>query len=674
MRVNQKTHGVIMSGKSECQRGKVIRRSDLFVCDKGVNLSYARLPHGRGDAMKRALARHADRILIGLFVAVLAIAAGCATPFQVNHKSSPHVEYLVDVRNCQDDLFHVTVHTQGLLAENGIYHFAATAPGTYSILDFGRLVHSFRAFDEHGDGLSAERISTNDWKIADPVRLALITYDVEDSFDANLKENAIAPMSGSGIDSGFVGFNTFSVLGYFQGLQSNPVKMKVEYKAGWIIGTAMEVDNEGYYVAESYDRLADSPILIGDLTVATTRVNNIDVEVYMFAKDAALTAPRLLSLAEDILRSAGAFIGYSPVPYYKFLFCLLNDDVYRRNGLRSSGALEHSYSSFYVQPASERDLPRLKSTMAHEFMHIVTPLNLHSEIIQPYNFAVPTPSEHIWLYEGVTEWESNVMQFRSGLMTAEEFLRKLSQELRRSDSYKRDVSLSQMALEVYDPEIAGQYGNFYNRGAAVAALLDIRLLVLSGGTRGLREVLLELLERYGKDRPFPETRFFDVFVDVTYPEVRQFVDDYIRGTKPLPCGEYMKKLGFKYVLKKASTSERPTFGFGIAEAEGAIWATGISDEARVFGIRNGDRMLNMFGEELTPETVQGTVAKIDSMKVGDAYDLVVKRDGQTIEMHCRLLHRYVSHVFEPMAPLSESQRMLRQKWSTNLPASSRRSD
>ena len=130
--------------------------------------------------------------------------------------------------------------------------------------------------------------------------------------------------------------------------------------------------------------------------------------------------------------------------------------------------------------------------MAHEFMHILTPLNLHSEIIHTYNFAVPTPSEHIWLYEGVTEWASNIMQLRSGLMNIEEFLKEITRKLNVNDQFDMDISLSRMGLESYTPEGNSQFINFYHRGALTAALLDVRLLGLSHGTKGLREVFLEL--------------------------------------------------------------------------------------------------------------------------------------------------------------------------------------
>ena len=38
----------------------------------------------------------------------------------------------------------------------------------------------------------------------------------------------------------------------------------------------------------------------------------------------------------------------------------------------------------------------VRDEIAHEFMHILTPLNLHSNIIQPFNFIVPTCLRNIF--------------------------------------------------------------------------------------------------------------------------------------------------------------------------------------------------------------------------------------------------------------------------------------
>ena len=602
-----------------------------------------------------------------LLIAIAICFAGCSSQTVTSSDQSPQIIYNVNVSNHEDDLFHVTVFTENLTTDNGIYNFAATAPGTYQEMDFGRFVKTFKAYDKDGNELSAKNISTNKWEIADVSKLSKIEYDIEDTFDSEIKKKQPAPMSGSGIDEDFIAMNTFAVLGYFEGLQSNPVKLKIDYNSDWTIGTALQLDENGYYFAETYDRLADSPILMGELTFAATKVGEIDVEIYVYAIDTALYAQKILTLADDVLQSSKGFIGYAPVDNYKFLMLLLSEGYYETNNLMAGGALEHSYSSLYVQPATERSLPRLQSTMAHEFMHILTPLNLSSEIIHTYNFAVPTASEHIWLYEGVTEWVSDIMQLRSGLITTEEYLTQFSRKLRINDSFNQNISLSEMSLGVYVDSIKPQFFNFYNRGAATAALLDIRLLELSNGKRGLREVFLDLLEQYGKDKPFPEDKFFDIIVKMTYPEIEDFINNYIKGSEPLPYVEYMAKLGFAYTEEKISDDTRPTFGTNITVNEnGELILIGISDEARKFGMADRDVIVMVLEEEVTMKTARGIVQKMYEMNVGDPYEMVVRRDGEEITLNCVLLQRKTRHVFEDMKELTPEQQAFRDSWIKNL--------
>ena len=42
------------------------------------------------------------------------------------------------------------------------------------------------------------------------------------------------------------------------------------------MGTSLLVDKNGYYTAENYDHLADSPIFMGDLTSASTTVDEME--------------------------------------------------------------------------------------------------------------------------------------------------------------------------------------------------------------------------------------------------------------------------------------------------------------------------------------------------------------------------------------------------------------
>ena len=599
----------------------------------------------------------------------LALIISISFSYQLIAQTNSEVDivYNLDVTNHQDDLFHVTVSVSGLSQENNVYNFASTTPGTYSIMDFGRFVKSFKAYDKEGNELSTERLSTNRWEINYAENLSKLVYDVEDTFDAEYTENKVFPMAGTGIEEDFIVLNTFGVFGYFEGLQSNPSRVKLDYNPEWTVGTALLPDEEGYYQAETFDHLADSPFLIGELSVASTKVNDTDVEVNVYSADTTIDAAGILVAADEILQAAGEYIGYSPVTHYKFLFCLTDMETFQRNNFNAAGALEHSYSSLYVQPGRGGISQGIRNEMAHEFMHILTPLNLHSNIIQPFNFIVPTASEHIWLYEGVTEWNSDILQLRGGLISIEEYLEIISEKLTFNDRFDEKISLSQISLEAYNVSLYNEFINFYTRGAVTAAMLDIKLLDLSNGKRGLRELLLELLDKYGKDNTFPEDEFFEVVVEMTYPEIEQFIDDYIRGTETLPYIEYMEKLGYKYVAEVPSEDTRPTMGFSLGHNEsGELMTLIVSDKAKEYGVQEGDVLVKVLGQEITMNTFRTLRQEVMAMNVGDHCDIVVKRDDEEIELTLTLQQRMDKHIFEEMDELTEEQKFLRSVWQKNL--------
>jgi len=591
----------------------------------------------------------------------------CSFPTTIIAAVSAQIVYEVDLTNYKDDLFHVTVFTDGLSKENNIYNLPATVPGTYSNLNFGRFVKSFKAYDKEGNELPVEKISTNRWQIKDAEKLAKIVYDTEDTFDSDAAENKVMPMEGTGINNDFIVLNTFGVFGYFEGLQNRPVQIKIDYQSDWTIGTSLNVDKDGYYTAETYDQLTDSPILIGDLTSASTTVNEIKVGVYVYSPDTNINADKIMNVADKILQSSAAFIGYSPVTHYNFLMCFLSMEDFQKNGFMGAGALEHSYSSLFVFPSSGGVSKEIQDDIAHEFLHILTPLNLHSEIIQPFNFEIPTSSEHIWLYEGVTEWASDIMQLRGGLIPIEEYLERLSEKATVNDRFRQDISLTELSLGVYSETVTMQFLNFYNKGAITAALLDIRLLELSHGTQGLREVYLELINKYGKYKPFPENDFFDIFIDITYPEIQQFINDYIKGTKALPYIEYLAKLGYNYIAERPSEDSHPMLGLQMGMNDKyELTLLDVSEEGSKAGLQEGDVPIKIFGEEINMQTARKLFGQVASMNVGDTVEVVVRRSDKEVTAEIPLQQRKDKHIFEDMDQITEQQKFLREVWERNL--------
>ncbi len=457
--------------------------------------------------------------------------------------SQPTLTYAIDLNDRADDLFKVTLTVEGLRAADSIYQFAATAPGTYQVMNIGRFVRSFRALDANGAEVPTERLGLNQWRLAEPVRVRTIRYSIAETWDTTVERDSVYLMCGTSLEADHVLLNPHAVIGYPAGLQAAPIRLRLRYPSGWKVGTALERDGAGDFRADSYDHLVDSPILAGRLSDARLMVTGVPIEIYVYSRTDRIRAGHLLAAMDDMLEAAGRFLGRLPVDRYTFLYHFED---------RNAGAWEHSLSSEYVFQESQftDSLGRyLTDIAAHEFFHIVTPLNIHSEVIERFNFVTPVPSQHLWLYEGTTEWAAHAMQLRAGLKSPDQYLRTVLQKMLIDwAAFDSSYSLRELALTSYSDSGQKQYANIYMRGALTAGLLDIRLLELSGGRRGLQDVILELARRYGKRRAFPEATFVDTLVAMTNPEVRDFFARYVWESERLPIQEYYARLGIRLVV------------------------------------------------------------------------------------------------------------------------------
>jgi predicted metalloprotease with PDZ domain len=576
--------------------------------------------------------------------------------------------YQVDLRKPADDLFHVTLSTPTLAAADSIFSFTAFAPGVHQVLDFGRFVVSFKAMDANGKEIPTVRRSTNDWAISDPTGVAEIRYDMQDSFDAEVEGNVVYPMSGTGIEPAYAAINTHGLFGYFVGHRSAPTTVELNYPRGWTVGTALGMDEQGRYVADSFYHLADSPILLGDLSTASRRLGDIEVQAYVYSPDPAIDADTVMAIADDVLQAAYEFIGYSPVDRYVFLMYFADEEARKRNrSFVGGGALEHSYSSTYALPAMPEMLHFLTDVVAHEFMHILTPLHLRSEIIAEWDYSRPTGDDkHLWLYEGVTEWTAHTMQLRGGMIDLEDYLRRMSDKIERSNRFNSDWSLARLSAEWFTDEGHGKYGDIYQLGPVTAMCLDLRLLELSNGERGLRDVFVEMMNRYGKSRPFDNETFFDEFVAATYPEIETFVDDHILHRRPLDFDRFMEPVGVDYIESRPDEGAEPQFGLQLSGTEdGRLTVSGFAPEHVQFGLQKGDIILRVFDEDVTIHNSDSVFAQKEEMRPGDEYPVRVLRGEEQLDLTGRLVPSYEQHVFVARDEITPLQARLRAIWTTN---------
>jgi predicted metalloprotease with PDZ domain len=569
---------------------------------------------------------------------------------------------MVDLKDIADDQFKVALDVAGLSATNNIYQFASTAPGTYQVMNIGRFVTKFKAFDKKGVEVPVTKIGDNQYELSEPKKVARITYNIAETWDTPVDKNVVYKMCGSSLEKDNVLINGQCVFGYLNGMQGEPLEIRLDYPESWLVGTSLAKNKAGNYYAETYDRLVDSPILLGQLTKASTMLGKVPVDIYTYSKTGLIKSADLMNSMENMLKAANAFIGGLPVDRYTFLFHFEDE---------SWGAWEHSYGSEYVlkeQPFTPAFGAGVVSIAAHEFFHVVTPLNIHSEIVGSFNFVTPTPSEHLWLYEGTTEWASDLMQLRYGLIDLPAYFEQLKEKLIYDGNFDQSYSLSKLSLTSYTDEGQAQYGNIYMRGALVAGLLDIRLLELSGGKKGLREIIREVAKKYGPNHAFPEHEFFTLFTSMTYPEIAEFFENYVKYANPLPIAEYYAKLGIKYTPEIKTGKKISLIGITLTILDGKLILKGINSELQKQGLLDGDELKSVDGAPVTLQNVSDIIKTLGAKPVDTEYTMGVDRASGPATIHARILSKdeVLQHVFEVDPAASEQQVALRNSWLKNF--------
>lgn len=576
------------------------------------------------------------------------------------------LNYRVDISEPMQDRFYVTLAVKGWSNDSAVFQFASTAPGTYQVMDVGRFVNGFTASDSKGKSLPVVQRGINQYVINDAKNLATISYRVEDVNDTNLTVHPIYPMAGSNIEKDNALINGQMVFGYFHGYQANPIQVQIDCPKDWKVATALTPKN-GLYTADSFDHIVDSPFLLGRLTEVKTKVGGAEVGIYCYSQNNIVTADSLLEALQAMLVAAEKFLGELPVKRYAFLY------HFRQDVPAAYGAWEHSYSSEYVMPEKPMSVygETVKDFSAHEFFHIVTPLNIHSEIIQQFNFVKPTPSDHLWLYEATTEWASHLMQVRGGMITSDEFTERITNKLVTSDYFRSDLSLVDLARGSFG-DLAPQYGNIYIRGALTMMLFDMRLLELTVGKMGLNDLVKKLAKQYGPKKAFPEKEIFDIVVKMTHPDMKDFIDRYIKGYEPLPVEKMLNLAGYAYHAKFETNEEKTDMGkfdfdygtdkitFKDVDASNAVTAK--------LGLQNGDAFLGFIKDGTEFRLGKPGVQKaMNSVKPGDEFGLIVQRGSEEIKLTAKagVKKNIKPHFILPVEKPTSDQLAFRKRWLSN---------
>lgn len=559
----------------------------------------------------------------------------------------------IDLRKASNDRLAVSMRTPNVSEDTVEFHLPKIVPGTYSISDFGRFASAVTALDQSGDTLPVRRLDVNRWQISKARKLSQINYLVDDTFDKNenYQENIIFEPGGTSIEANnnvFV-LNPFGIVGYLDGYKFNPFEVEIQHDSTLYGATSLDretLDSQtDLFTAANYNFLADGPIMYCEPDTAIKRIDGAEIIISLYSPNKKISAAEVMDNLDDLIEAQTDYLGGSlPVDRYAYLIYLLDDNPIS-GGM---GALEHSYSSLYTLPEARADRISqiVRDVAAHEFLHIVTPLNIHSEQIHDFNYIEPAMSKHLWLYEGVTEYSAMHVQVRSGLFDAQTFMDNVQEKLQIAGNFP-DISFTEMSERILEPEFEPMYVNVYYKGALIGMSLDLLLIHHSDGEMDLPMLLDRLSEKYGPMQAFKDDALIDEITQMTYPEIGQFFDQHVVGDEPLPIREILELAGYTY--RKEGKFDTPTLGniSFAANAQNQI-VVGSTDQMDDFGLslgyEPGDVILSINGNELSLENVQQVLEDYqanttdgDKIKIGILREVNGKQKKMKLKAAARLV-------------------------------------
>ncbi len=585
----------------------------------------------------------------------LAIILTVCTQAQQNKELPTIVS--IDLLTVKNDKVFVKV-TPPFSSDEMTYHFTKIIPGTYAIADYGRFVENVQAFDVNGSLIATVRRDSNTVFIPNAKNVAYLTYWVNDTFDVESgadvfgsKDQVIFSPAGTNILANEqFWLNLCGFVGYFSGKEEMPYQIIIQHPSH-LFGSTSSIDEDSSTTSDkfSYSRFAevvDHPIMYSKPDTASFSVNGMDVLLSIYAPHSKITTKLLKPTLEKMIIAQKKYLGnLNTTKKYTVLAYLSSSGDGEPKGI---GALEHNTATTAVfrSAMTKNDLI---GVISHEFFHTVTPLKVHSEEIRHFNFEQPKMSEHLWFYEGVTEYFANFFQINQGLINENQFYDRMSAKIEASKGYNDSLSFIAMSKNILEPDMKTEYPNVYQKGAMIAMCLDIILRENSKGTKGLHWLMEELVKTYGADKAFKDEEFLAVITKLTYPQVGEFLKTHVAGNKPINYVTYLARVGLKATVVPIPESivfvSNDVLYIDIDEDKKQVIVEQPDRKNKfltALGLQNKDVLLSMNGVAFDPEDGSASLMLGYGLEEGDPVEMEILRNDKKMTLKGKVALNYTN--------------------------------
>jgi predicted metalloprotease with PDZ domain len=391
--------------------------------------------------------------------------------------------------------FHVVLRCGGLQGEAQDFKLPVWTPGYYQIMDYARNVLNFAAADGSGKVLPWEKTAKNTWRVTrGGSDLVVVSYDVY-AFNRFVAD--------SFLDDTQAFITPASVVMHPAGLLGRPVTVTVKPAPGWSkVSTGLDPvsGRPDAFRAADFDALYDSPILVGNQEVLDFEVRGIP-HAFVGTDLGAFDRTAFLADLKRIVEAAAGLMG--ELPYRRYVFISIGPG---RGGLEHSNSCALSFTSQGLGNTEGRR--RWLAFVCHEYFHLFNVKRIRPIALGPFDYDKENYTRMLWVSEGFTVYYEGLLLNRAGLFTRadvfEQFRASISAYENSPGRLFQSAEASSFDTWLQSFFRTGNAANttisYYDKGDALAVLLDLAIRNASGNRESLDGVMRTLYRVYAKEK------------------------------------------------------------------------------------------------------------------------------------------------------------------------------
>lgn len=575
--------------------------------------------------------------------------------------AAPSIHFEVSFSEPQAHYAEIKMEISDLRKDHIDVKMPVWTPGSYLVREYARHVESVEACDADGDALAVEKMDKNTWRIqsgkAEKVTFSYRIYGFEISVRTNFIDDSHAFLSPAA---------TFM---YVDGMIDHPAEVTVIPHANWSkVSTGLDaVDGKPYtYRAANFDILFDSPIEVGNQDVFTFEAAGVHHEIAMVG-GGNYDKERLKTDCTTIVEASTAIFGVNPNKRYVFIV---------HNYQSGGGGLEHLNSTVLGASRNgyqtERSYVGFLGLVAHEYFHLWHVKRLRPVALGPFDYDAENYTTALWIMEGFTAYYDNLLLRRCDFLNETGYLQALASDVstveNRPGNNVQPVTLASFDawIKYYRPDenSANTSVSYYNKGALLAMLLDVKILAATKGEKRLDDVLKAAYDKFyvRAQRGFEIPEFQALIEEIAGTSVAD-IFDAAHAVGTLDYNRYLNAVGYELVNYNEG-KQLPDLGFSTTVEDGRITVSGVTRGTGAWngGINVRDEILAINGERLDANGRELN-RLIQSATIGDRLDVLIARDGKIRELAITLSEDTKgSFRIVPMPGASPEQEKLGKIW------------